>query len=81
MVTEDWTLGGKYTMQYTDDILQTYTLETHIILLTNVTPINLIVFFKDGIQKSKLQYTKNKEFIQLINNFPAGKLGTVVKSQ
>ena len=54
MVTEDWTLGGKYTMQYTDDVLETYTLETHIILLTNVTPINLIVFFKDGIQKSKL---------------------------
>ena len=30
------------TMQYTDDILWNHTLETYMILLTNVTPINLI---------------------------------------
>ena len=43
MVTEgDWTLGGKYTMQYTDNTLQNHTNETYIILLTNVTSINLI---------------------------------------
>lgn len=36
------TLGGERTMQYTDDVLCNCTLETYIILLTNVTPINLI---------------------------------------
>ena len=36
------TLGGKHTMQYTHDVSQDYTLETSIILLINVTPINLI---------------------------------------
>ena len=36
------TLGGEHTMQYRDDILQNCTPETYIILLTNVTPINLI---------------------------------------
>ena len=29
-------------MQYTDDVLQNYMLETYVMLLTNVTPINLI---------------------------------------
>lgn len=29
-------------MGYTDDVLQNRTLETHVILLSNVTPINLI---------------------------------------
>ena len=43
MVTEDdLTLGGGHTMQYTDHVSQNYTTETYIILLTNVTPINLI---------------------------------------
>lgn len=28
-------------MQYADDVSQNYILETHIILLTNVTPINI----------------------------------------
>ena len=43
MVTErGLTLGGEHTIQYTDDILQNYTPETCIILLTNVTPINSI---------------------------------------
>ena len=35
------TLGHKYTMKDTDDVLYNYTLETYIILLTNVTAINL----------------------------------------
>ena len=36
------TWGGKNTIQYTDDVLQNYTPETYIILLTSVTPINSI---------------------------------------
>ena len=38
----DLTLGGGHTTQYTDDVLLNYALETYIILLTSVTPINLI---------------------------------------
>ena len=33
---------GEHTMQYTDNVLHNYTLETYIIVLTNVTPINSI---------------------------------------
>lgn len=37
MVTKgDWTLGGEYTIQYTDDVLQNCILETYM-LLTNGT--------------------------------------------
>ena len=32
--------GGEHTIQHTDGVLWTYTLETYVILLTNVTPIN-----------------------------------------
>ena len=43
MVTEgDLTWGGEHTIQYTDGVLQNCTLETYIILLTNVIPINSI---------------------------------------
>ena len=45
MVTGDFTLGVEYTMQHTDDVLQNCTLETYIIILTNVTLINLIKKF------------------------------------
>ena len=38
---DDLTLGGRHTMQYTDDVLQNSTVETYVILLTNVNPINL----------------------------------------
>ena len=31
-----------HTLQYADDVLQNCTLETYTMLLTNVTPINLI---------------------------------------
>ena len=33
-------------MEYTDDVLQNFTVVTYIILLTNVTSINLIKIFK-----------------------------------
>ena len=42
MVMEDLTLGGNYTMQYTDDMLSNCTPETYIILLTDIAPISLI---------------------------------------
>ena len=43
MVTEgDLTLGGQPTVQYTHAVSQNCTFETYIILLTNVTPINLL---------------------------------------
>ena len=45
MATGDLTLRGEHTMQYTDVVLQNYTLESYIILLTNVIPINLMPFF------------------------------------
>ena len=36
----DGTVGGEHTAQYTGDALQNRTLETRLILLTYVTPIN-----------------------------------------
>ena len=36
------TLAGEHTMQFIDDVLQNCTLETYIILTTNVTPVNSI---------------------------------------
>ena len=38
--------GGEHTIRYTEDVLQNYTPETYIILLTNVTSINSIQFLK-----------------------------------
>lgn len=35
-------LGGERTIRHVGNMLQNYTLETHIILLTTVIPINLI---------------------------------------
>ena len=40
VMEEDLTWGNEHTIQYTDDVLQSSTPETYIILLTNVTPIN-----------------------------------------
>ena len=40
VIEGDLTLGGEHTMQYTDGVSWTCTLETHIIVLTNVTPQN-----------------------------------------
>ena len=45
MVTWD----GEHTIQYTDDVLQSCTPETYIILLTNVNPINSIKMKKGEI--------------------------------
>ena len=42
VIEDDLNLGGGHTMQYTDHVSEKYTLETYMILLTNVTPINLI---------------------------------------
>ena len=43
MVTEDdLTLESGHTMQYTDHVSQKCTLETYVILLINITPINVI---------------------------------------
>lgn len=43
MVTEgEPTLGGGRVVQCIDDVLWSCTLETYIVLLTGVTPINLI---------------------------------------
>lgn len=39
---EDLTLGSEHTMKYTDEILENYTLEIDIIVLTNAIPKNLI---------------------------------------
>ena len=41
----DLTLGGEHAVQYTNDVLKNCTLETYIILLTNVTSINSITLF------------------------------------
>ena len=42
----DSTLGGKHTIQYTDDISQNCTPESYVILLMNVTPTNAIKILK-----------------------------------
>ena len=42
VVEEVLTLGGGHAMLKTDDVSQNCTLETYIILLTNITPMNLI---------------------------------------
>lgn len=42
---EELTLGDEHTVQYIDDEFQKCTLETYIILLSNVTQINLIKNF------------------------------------
>ena len=36
------TLGGNHTIQYTDDVLQNWTPETSLIVLTHIIPINSI---------------------------------------
>ena len=48
---EDLTLDGEHTVQYTDDILLNCTLETYIILLTNIISINLIKINKRKIEQ------------------------------
>lgn len=43
----DLALGGGHTMQYTYEAAQNCTLETYIILLTNVNPVSLIKLTKN----------------------------------
>lgn len=43
MITKgDQTLGDEHTAQYTKDVLQNCRPETYTMLLTNVTPVNLV---------------------------------------
>lgn len=42
LLMEDLLLGGRHTIQYTEDVPQNRLLETYIILLSHVTPINLL---------------------------------------
>ena len=50
----DLTLGGEPTTQYADDVLYNSTLETYIITLTNVTPINSMRILKiNNIENKK----------------------------
>ena len=46
VMEDDLTLSGGHTVQYTDLVLQKCAVETYMILLTNVTPINLIKIIK-----------------------------------
>ena len=41
----DLTLSDEHTIRYIDDVLQNCKLETYVILLTNVIPINSTKFF------------------------------------
>ena len=64
MVTErDLTLDDETTMQYPDDILQNCTCETYIILLTNVTLINLIKKLKAYLTRTGGKTTDEKKLI------------------
>ena len=42
VMRDDLTLSGGHKMQYKDHVSQECILETYVILLTNITPINLI---------------------------------------
>ena len=57
MVTEDLTLGGGHVVQYTNDVSQNCTLETHVILLATVTPVNLI---KNSDKIKKISILSNR---------------------
>lgn len=51
-VTEDFTLGLEHRMQGTEDVLQNCTFETWMIVLTDVTSINLKKKKKERRQES-----------------------------
>lgn len=42
LMEDDLTQGGKYTVQYTDQVLQNCVLQTYIILLTKVIPVYVV---------------------------------------
>ena len=56
MMEDDLTLGGGHTIQYTYHVSYKSTLETYIMLLTNVTPINSIKISKKSNTKKSLMY-------------------------
>ena len=64
-MTEDQTLSGEHKIQYIDDILQNYTPEMHIILLTNAITINLIKIKKNILSVKNRVYAKVKIFYVL----------------
>ena len=55
MMEGDQSLSGEHTMQYTDVLLQNCIPETDVILLTNVTPINLIFLKKRDAREKMTQ--------------------------
>ena len=59
----DQTSGAKHTMEYTEDVSLNCILETYIMLLTNVTPINLIKKIKSQRIHKKVIMT-NKQIWQ-----------------
>ena len=56
MVTDGLALCGRYTMQHTEIRFHNYTLETYIILLNNITPINLIKNKKEEMKYKIKKY-------------------------
>ena len=42
VMEDDLTLGGEHTMQHTGDVSQNRTLETYVMLFTNVSLVHLI---------------------------------------
>ena len=60
MMEGDQTSDGECTMQCADDALQNCTLETCLILLTNVTP--------NKFNKNKLTKIKNHPFLRVSEN-------------
>lgn len=55
----DLNLGGEYTVQYTDDVFLNFVLEIYMVLLINVTIINLILKNRFHLCCEIHVYTKN----------------------
>ena len=65
MVQRDLFGGGEWTIPYAEDVLYSYTLETCMVLLTNVTLINSIKN-KSGLElKNKTKYNRGPVYIFL----------------
>ena len=65
VMEQDLTLDDEHTIQYIGDVLQNGTLETYIILLTNVNPMKSIKkkFFKSGYRGLIENRIKSLEFL------------------
>ena len=66
-MTRHLTWGGEYTIQYTDDVLQSRTPETYVILLINVTPVNSVEI---EIKKRKQIKQSNDRPIMIVKEAP-----------